>query len=108
MLSLADGEDAGPTSVFQTMLGIPRSGRFRVRVDPNKIPAEADLRARLFPSVLASTVDDHGVRWIGREAFPFACMPGADGLKAKTTWNLTKPAESKLKLDFNVLRLLGR
>jgi hypothetical protein len=65
---------APPTSGLLTLLGVPRAGGFRVRIDPRKVPKADDLRAMLFPSVLATTVDDRGLRFISRESIPFACL----------------------------------
>lgn len=107
MLGIASAPDAGPKSLLQMALGIPGPGGLRVRIDPAKVPKAAELQARLFPSVLASVVDDRGVRWIGREAFPLACVPLGDSLKVKKTWNLTNPAESKLKVNFDLFHFLS-
>jgi hypothetical protein len=106
-LGLAVDAEAGPASGVRTILGLPSPGGFRVRLDPAKLPTADALRARLFPGVLASAVDDRGLRWIGREAFPLSGVPGADSLDVSTTFNFNKPAEGKLKLGFDLLRLLG-
>src|SRR5262249_22084521 len=47
-------KDAGPTPPF----------------DPESIPEADDLRPFLFPSVSALAVDDQGIRFFSREAFP--------------------------------------
>lgn len=55
------------------MLGIPRVDGFRLRINPAHQPKADVLKAQLFPSVLATSVDEHGIRFIAREAIPFAC-----------------------------------
>ncbi len=53
------------------------SGRLPTRklaMDPELIPEPESLRPFLFPSVHAMAVDDRGIRFISREAFPF-CNP---------------------------------
>ena len=108
ILGMAGDENAGPASALQTFLGIPRPGGFRVKIDPAKIPTAESLRVPLFPSVLATVIDDRGVRWIGREAFPFTCAPGMSSLETRKTWNFGDPRAGKLKVDFNLLRFLGK
>jgi hypothetical protein len=70
-----EGEPAGSStgSKLLGMLGVPRPGGFRLRINPAQVPSSDALRARLFPSVLATAIDDRGVRIVGREAIPFAC-----------------------------------
>jgi hypothetical protein len=73
-ISEPEAAAAPPTSGLLTLLGVPRAGGFRVRIDPRKVPKADDLRALLFPSVLATVVDDRGLRFISRESIPFACL----------------------------------
>ena len=108
ILGMASDENAGPATAIQTFLGIPQPGGFRVKLDPAKIPTADSLRVTLFPSVLATVIDDRGVRWIGREAFPFTCAPGVSSLETRETWNFGNPRAGKLKVDFNLLRFLGK
>jgi hypothetical protein len=55
------------------LLGMPRPGEFRLKLDPDQLPKEEDVRAHLFPSVLATSVDDRGLRLTAREALPLSC-----------------------------------
>ena len=107
LMFFSAGEGATPATMFHSALGIPAPGGFRLRIAPEKIPTAEQVRARLFPSVLATVVNDRGFRWIGREAFPFAGVPGTDSMKMSQNWNLSKPADSKLKLNLDLLHLLG-
>jgi hypothetical protein len=70
-----DGDlpEASPGAKFLGLLGVPQAGGFRLRIDPAKAPKADALRDQLFPSVLATAVDDRGFRLIAREAVPFAC-----------------------------------
>lgn len=43
---------------------------FRLAIDPDKVPAAADLRPFLFPSVFALAADDQGFQFSTSEAFP--------------------------------------
>ncbi len=56
------------------MLGVPQAGGLRLQIDPASVPKADALQAQLFPSVLATAIDDRGVRFICREAFPLACV----------------------------------
>ncbi|MFI5456020.1 MAG: hypothetical protein ACHRXM_11280 [Isosphaerales bacterium] len=56
------------------LIGIPRPGGLGVKIKPSPIPAPDALRPYLFPSVLATTVDDRGWRLISRQAFPLELM----------------------------------
>ena len=62
------------------------------------------MRSYLFPSVLATTVDPRGVRWIGREAFPFGCIGGGTLTKPTITYNLSNPKRSTFKYNVDLLR----
>ncbi len=50
--------------------GKPNDAGTTPAFDPERIPEPDDLRPFLFPSVSALAVDDRGVRYISREAFP--------------------------------------
>ncbi|MDR3638921.1 MAG: hypothetical protein P4L84_34265 [Isosphaeraceae bacterium] len=95
--------EAGPVSAILGLAGVPRPSGFRVRLDPSKLPKASAVRAHLFPSVLATTVDDRGLRWISREAFPFAAVASAVPVKPKFKIDLTQPVGSRLKFDMDVL-----
>ena len=74
---------------FLAALGIPRPGGFRVRIDP----ADPQGRIRgpdLFPSVLATTVNERGFRLISREAFPLACVGGKATFQSTGKWTSGK------------------
>ena len=90
--------NAGAGSDFLTLLGIPGPGSFRVRIDPARIPRPEALRSHLFPSVLAAAVDDRGIRFIGREAFPFACAGNGTYVKSSVKWSNSKGLDRDIKL----------
>jgi hypothetical protein len=94
--SVAENAVASPGSEFLVMLGVPRPGGFRLRIDRAKTPRADDLRAALFPSVLAATVDDRGLRVVLREAFPLACFGTESNLKMKAG---NQGLNEKLKVD---------
>ncbi len=71
------------TSEVRALLGIPRPGGFRLRIDRSKLADSADIQARLFPSVLAASVDDRGLRILSREALPFGCFGTDTDFKIK-------------------------
>jgi hypothetical protein len=87
---------APPGSELLTLLGVPRAGGFRVRIDPSKVPRAIDIRALLFPSVLATAVDDRGLRFISREAIPFACL----GAESNTSRVLGKGPNYNIKMKY--------
>src|SRR5262249_4251314 len=89
---------AGAEPDFLTIVGIPGAGQFRLRIDPDKVPREEDLRSHLFPSVLAASVDARGIRFLGREAFPLACTGNGASLKSKAKWSNTKGLQRSLEL----------
>jgi hypothetical protein len=94
------GDDDMIQSGLRMILGIPQPGGFRVRIDPKKVPKEEALRALLFPSVLAATMDERGMRLIAREACPCAFLPGGltDAAEA-FDWNPAKGLIPDLKLN---------
>lgn len=73
-------EDEGeqPAGVIEP-LGLSRRRGFRVRVDRSRLPTPDEVRAHIFPSLLAATADDQGVRVIDLEALRWSCV----GLGAK-------------------------
>jgi hypothetical protein len=68
-----DLDNASPWSLLD-MFCLPSPGRFHVKFDKTRIPEEDDLSPFLFPSVLAATVDERGLRFISRGAFPLALL----------------------------------
>lgn len=58
---------------FSTFLGLARPGEFRLHIDADQVPTAKALQEHLFPSVVATTVDERGFRLIAREAIPLAC-----------------------------------
>jgi hypothetical protein len=82
ILTLDDAPaDAPAAASILSLFGIPRPGGFRVRIPPSKLPTAEQLRSHLFPSVIATTVDEHGFRVLAREAFPFVCLGNPGSLK---------------------------
>ncbi len=99
-LSDLDRPDAAMSADLLSLAGIPRAGGFRLRIDPDKIPKAQDLMSHLFPSVLAASVDDAGLRFIAREAIPFACAGHGSYLKSTVKWNGAKGLKRNLKLGW--------
>ncbi len=91
MLSTAEADLESPAGEgrvdFLTMIGIPGPERFRVRIDPARLPKAEALEAHLFPNVLAAAVDDQGIRFIAREAFPLCCLRNGAYLKPSVEWS---------------------
>ncbi len=100
LLGFSEGEPSVGGG-FLAALGIPRPGGFRVRIDPAQIPKAEQVRRNLFPSVLATTVDDRGFRLVSREAFPLACVGGKATFQStgKLTSSRGLLQDVKLKLD---------
>ncbi len=105
LISASAAGDEAPASTIQLLAGIPSPSGFRVRIDPAKLPKAKVVREFLFPSALATVVDDRGLRWIGREAFPFASISGSVPIKPKFKIDLTQPAGNRLKMEFDVFNL---
>jgi hypothetical protein len=103
VLAAGGAEDTSLTAGLLAALGLPQPGGFRVRVDPAKIPDANQIRACLFPSVLAATVHERGLRVIVREPFPFAGV-GDDGssLKSSLKWDKGRGFKPDLKYDFHL------
>jgi hypothetical protein len=97
-LAGASDELAGASPDFLTLIGVPGAGQFRLRIDPDKVPKEEELRSQLFPSVLAAAVDDRGIRFIAREAFPMACSGKGTFVKSKVKWTGAKGLQRTLEL----------
>ena len=65
-----ENDDSASSLDFLGLLGLPEPGGFRVRIAPSKVPTEDQIKPHLFPGMMAVSVDDRGIRWIVREAFP--------------------------------------
>ena len=63
-------EGRSPFAGLLAALGLPAPGGFRVRLDPALTVKADDVKAPLFPDVLAASVDGRGVRIIGRGSIP--------------------------------------
>jgi hypothetical protein len=95
-----DHADAGMSADLLSLVGIPRAGGFRLRIDPVKIPSAQELQSYLFPSVLAASIDDAGLRLIAREAFPFACAGQGTYLRSSVQWSGAKGLKRDVKLGW--------
>ncbi len=98
--------DADLASNVLGLVGVPRPGGFRVRIAPAKVPRWDDLKVHLFPSVLAASVDDRGLRVVVREAFPFAPWGDESSLDTSVSW--TGGGGAKQNFKFNWKKRLGR
>ena len=94
--------DAAGAGELLAVLGIPRPGGFRFRIDPSKIPTADQIRPYLFPSVLAATSDDRGFRVILREAVPLACFGNEVDVKSSMNWSNNKGFGKDLKLKLGL------
>ena len=56
------------------LIGIPRPGGLAIKIKPPLMPKADELRPYLFPSVLAATADDRGIRLISRQVLPLEFM----------------------------------
>ena len=97
---------AGSPADLLGLVGVPKAGGFRVRIAPSKVPKWDDLRGHLFPSLLAASVDDRGVRVVAREAFPLAPLGDEDSLDTSISW--TSGGGLKQQFKFTVKKRLGR
>ena len=66
--------DFEPPSDLLGRLGVSRRRDRRARVDRDKVPRADEVRAHIFPSLLAATVDDRSLRLISLEALPWGCV----------------------------------
>jgi hypothetical protein len=94
--------DGGASSSVLSILGIPRPGGFRVRVPRSKVPTIEQLRAHVFPSVVAATADDRGLRVFTREALPFLGVGDAISFKSKVSWDGMKGFKRDVKFSVNL------
>lgn len=70
MQEIGELPNPNPGSELCALLNLPRPGGFRMRFDETKRPRTADVEGRMFPSVLAATVDARGLRVIARQSLP--------------------------------------
>ena len=85
-----DLDNASPWSLLD-MFCLPSPGRFHVKIDNTRIPEADDLGPFLFPSVLAATVDERGLRFISRGAFPLALLTNDATVKSCFWFGWTYP-----------------
>jgi hypothetical protein len=78
-------DDASIWSVLD-VLGVARPGVPRIRADRLQAPDPDRTRRTLLPSVVATAVDDRGLRIIGREPLPFLGV--ASELKVRLDWTV--------------------
>jgi hypothetical protein len=83
LMAEPDTDNAPIWSVLD-VFGLPRPGGPHIRVDRSKIPNPDRIRQTLLPSVVATAVDDRGLRIIGREALPFLGI--VNELKPRFRW----------------------
>jgi hypothetical protein len=94
-------DDVSASSVL-SILGIPSPGGFRIRLHPSKLPTTEQMRAHLFPSVVAATVDDRGLRVFTREALPFVGLGDATSFKSIVSWDGKKGFTRDVKFSFSL------
>ena len=73
-LGVLPEEGDAPAGDLLGLLGVPQAEGIKLRAGLAKMPTADELRARLFPSVIAAIVDDRNFRLIALEALPFACV----------------------------------
>ena len=74
--------------------GMPGGGApvLDIKLDPSKLPKAVDLARRLFPSTMALSVDDEGVRLVAREPMPSLTSPTSVGVLAALMLPATQSA----------------
>jgi hypothetical protein len=76
---------SSPSAKFLGLLGVPQKGGFHLQITPDRVPRADAISAPLFPSVLATAVDDRGIRFISREAVPLTCVGPHFSYRGTTT-----------------------
>jgi hypothetical protein len=94
--SMNPGSPAGPG--VNGSAGASNDAMIVIKVDANKLPKAADLRAHLFPSTLSISVADQEIRFISRGAFPdltmvIGAIPAAGMMPPIPMLNRTQQAE---------------
>jgi hypothetical protein len=90
------GGPAGPGG--NGSAGAANDAMIVIKVDANKLPKAADLKAHLFPSTFSISVADQEIRFISRGAFPdltmvIGAIPAAGMLPPMPMLNRTQQAE---------------
>ena len=89
-------------------LRFSRCSEFRVLADfafgfrRQSCPRPNNCAPYLFPSVIATTVDEHGFRLLAREAFPFVSLGNPGSLKSTIKLSGAKGFKPDRKLSFNL------
>lgn len=99
--------DASTASKVLGVLGVPQPGGLRIRMDAKQTPNAEAIQEPVFPSVLASAVDARGVRFVSREAIPFACTLPSFHYSVSSENGEAVSVELR-PLVFPVLRLVGK
>ena len=63
-------DDPTPGDQILAMIGVPRRGGLRIRMDRAKVPDPSAIDAPLFPNVVAAAVDDRGLRLFVIDSVP--------------------------------------
>ena len=66
--SMSPGGSAGPGGTVRP--APPNDAMIVIKVDADKLPKAADLKAHLFPTTFAISVADQEIRFVSRGAFP--------------------------------------
>jgi hypothetical protein len=101
----SDPDNASAQCLFD-LVGIPRPGGLRLEIKPSQRPKFDDLRAQLFPSVVAGAVNERGYRLISREAFPMELVSNATSIKYEFGAGWTVPGGFRFS-ERVVLRVFG-
>lgn len=96
---IIDSVEESAASSFYAAFGLPRPGGMRIHFEEDRLPDPKEIRRYLFPSVMAVTTDDRGVRLILREAFPMASW--SEGLSLKYKAELGKPPKMSFSFGWD-------
>ena len=110
-IAIGDELDEQPLMAYLELFGIvPPPGQKAFRLDRSKTPKVEDLRRLVFPSVLATAVDDRGYRIIHRQPFPFAGLTSELTFEQKWSLDLKGFArpDAKYKVSFTSPRFPSR
>jgi hypothetical protein len=101
----SDPDNASAQCLFD-LVGIPRPGGLRLEIKPSQRPKSDDLRAHLFPSMVAGAANERGYRLISREAFPMELVSNATTIKFEFWAGWTAPGGFRLS-EKVLLRVFG-